>query len=257
MHDSGEGKENEVDLNDDVFDVRPFIICHTQTSLNGKARGPFQQTAAGQAARLLYDETLTAFMAPAWLIGADELGTNQWDATTNSLDDSGAEVPQDFHAPSTTGEGYAVVLTADETIGFETGVLEHPGRPTADVIAVVTENVSPFYLRHLRDRGISYLTAGAESVDLTTAVQKLRSAFGIEALVVLGGPEVNGAFLNAELVDEISLVICPAIDAALDAPSIFLRPSSLDELSPTSFDLVSAQALEGGLLWTRYRTVRQ
>jgi riboflavin biosynthesis pyrimidine reductase len=40
-------------------------------------------------------------------------------------------------------------------------------------------------------------------------------------LLVEGGGGANGAFLRAGLIDEISLVICPAIDGANGAPSVF------------------------------------
>jgi riboflavin biosynthesis pyrimidine reductase len=40
-------------------------------------------------------------------------------------------------------------------------------------------------------------------------------------LLVEGGGGANGTFFRAGLIDEISLVICPAVDGAKGAPSAF------------------------------------
>jgi riboflavin biosynthesis pyrimidine reductase len=65
----------------------------------------------------------------------------------------------------------------------------------------------------------------------------------------------NGAFLRAGLIDEISLVICPAVDGAKGAPTVFY---SRDEdggapASLRSITLESSQVPEGGAVWLRYR----
>ena len=49
----------------------------------------------------------------------------------------------------------------------------------------------------------------------------LNRTLGIEHLLLEGGGGSNGAFLRAGLIDEISLAICPAVDGAKGAPSIF------------------------------------
>jgi riboflavin biosynthesis pyrimidine reductase len=61
--------------------------------------------------------------------------------------------------------------------------------------------------------------------------------------------------LRAGLIDEISLAICPAVDGAKGAPSIF---DSSDEdagiAAPIrSMTLASCEVLEGGAVWLRYR----
>ena len=56
-------------------------------------------------------------------------------------------------------------------------------------------------------------------------------------------------------IDEISLVICPAVDGAKGAPSVF-HSGDKDAGVPApvrSMTLETSQELEGGAVWLRYR----
>jgi hypothetical protein len=43
----------------------------------------------------------------------------------------------------------------------------------------------------------------------------------VKRLLLEGGGGANGAFLRAGLVDELHLTLCPAVDGATGAPSVF------------------------------------
>jgi len=49
----------------------------------------------------------------------------------------------------------------------------------------------------------------------------LNRELGVKRLILEGDGVSNGAFPVGGLVDEISLIVCPAIDGAKGAPSIF------------------------------------
>jgi riboflavin biosynthesis pyrimidine reductase len=57
------------------------------------------------------------------------------------------------------------------------------------------------------------------------------------------------------LVDELNLILCPAVDGAKGAPSVFDSPEAeTDERAPvTAMALESSRALEGGAMLLRYR----
>ena len=57
----------------------------------------------------------------------------------------------------------------------------------------------------LGEKGISYFVSGKSSVDLANAVNRLGEHFGIRTLLLEGGGHVNGAFLEAGLVDHLTL----------------------------------------------------
>ncbi len=107
----------------------------------------------------------------------------------------------------------------------------------------------------LRERGISYIVAGTASVDLVRAVDLPGEHFGIRTLLLEGGGHINGAFLQAGLVDEISLLLMPGIDGRHDIPAVF------DGLSPTReeavpLELKSVEKRGKGALWIRYKVLR-
>lgn len=63
------------------------------------------------------------------------------------------------------------------------------------------------------------------------------------------------ASIDGRLIDEISLAICPAVDGAKGAPSVFDSADKDSELrAPVAqISLESCEALEGGAVWLRYR----
>ena len=89
------------------------------------------------------------------------------------------------------------------------------------LVCVVSEQVPEDYLAMLREKGISYIVSGKSSVDLANAVNRLGEHFGIRTLLLEGGGHVNGAFLEAGLVDEVSLLVVPGIDGRHDIPAVF------------------------------------
>src|SRR5678815_4191797 len=62
------------------------------------------------------------------------------------------------------------------------------------LICVVSERAPADYLTMLRERGISYVVAVEESVDLAGALNQLGEHLGIRTLLLEGGGHINGAF---------------------------------------------------------------
>jgi len=120
---------------------------------------------------------------------------------------------------------------------------------------VLTEQVTDAHLAGLRKDGVSYIFAGEQELDLALALEILNRELGVKRLLVEGGGGTNGAFLRAGLIDEISLAICPAVDGAKGAPSVF-DSSDKNAGAPApirAMTLESTQVLEGGAVWLRYR----
>ena len=77
-------------------------------------------------------------------------------------------------------------------------------------IEVITESVDPRFITYLKSKGICYMFAGKDDLDLNLFLDKL-SLLGIKIFMLCGGPQLNSLFIAKDLVDEISLVICPGI----------------------------------------------
>lgn len=120
------------------------------------------------------------------------------------------------------------------------------------VVAVLQENVSNQYIAHLRQAGVSYIFAGKDRLDLPLAVQKMKAQFGIETMLLSGGGIVDMAFLQAGLIDEISLVIPPVIDGGLNLASAFDDSPFAGQHSPVALRLIDVQRIEEDGLWLRY-----
>ena len=113
------------------------------------------------------------------------------------------------------------------------------------------------HLAGLRADGVSYLFAGTTSLNLPEALETLWRDLGVKRLLLQGGGVTNGAFLRAGLIDEISLIIFPAVDGAQGAPSVFdSSEEDAGQMAPVrSVTLDNHQVLESGAVWLRY-TVR-
>lgn len=99
----------------------------------------------------------------------------------------------------------------------------------------------------------SYLFAGADHLDLTLALEKLTWYYGIKRLLLQGGGLVDGSFANEDLVDELSLVVAPAIDCGSSQPTAFETGDFLGgPITPVAYRLKEVERLEGDGLWMRY-----
>jgi 5-amino-6-(5-phosphoribosylamino)uracil reductase len=123
------------------------------------------------------------------------------------------------------------------------------------IVAVLGDKVSDNYLTELREDGISYLFAGPDGTDLPLALEELSRAFQIDTLLLEGGGKINGAFLKAGLIDEISLLVYPGIDGLAGIPTIFDFVGGEEEQPAAGQSLrhISTETLEGGMVWLRYR----
>ena len=103
----------------------------------------------------------------------------------------------------------------------------------------------------LRQQGISWIAAGKDETDLTQAVEILSKEFGVERLAVVGGGIINGAFLKAGLLDEVSVVVGAGIDGRKGMTAVF---DGIDDPSfPTTIlKLNSVERIGDNSVWLRY-----
>src|SRR3954471_4430290 len=147
-------------------------------------------------------------------------------------------------------KAYGVVLDAHGKIGW--GRSDIGGDP---IVVVLSEKVSDAHLAGLRSEGVSYIFAGNADLDLPLILDILDRELGVKRLLLEGGGGANGAFLRAGFVDELHLILCPAVDGAKGAPSVFdSADAEADCRAPVvSMTLENSQALEGGAMLLQYR----
>lgn len=124
-----------------------------------------------------------------------------------------------------------------------------------DIAVVLPESATDEYLAHLRKAGVSYLFGGRDGMDMRVAMATLATTFGVKRLSLQGGGIIDGAMLQAGLLDEISIAMYPGIDGLGGAPSTFHyiggatdRPARGQRL-----ELSEAETYDNGIVWLRYK----
>lgn len=129
---------------------------------------------------------------------------------------------------------------------------ENPG---GHILHLVSHAAPPEALAFLRRERIPYLVGGREHVDLLEALRKLRTLLGVRAMRLWGGGTLNGAMLRAGLIDEVHLILKPALIGGRRTPTLADGDDLADDERPAVLELVSARPQEHGFLWLHYRVV--
>ena len=229
---------------------RPNIICHMVTSIDGKVTGEFLSQVESQPAEEHYYQINRESRAEAYACGRvtmEESFTGGWYPDLTPFAEATAD--RTDHIAERSARRYAVAFDRRGRLGWKGPriVDEDPGYGDAHIIEVLCEEgPTDAYLAYLQSVGVSYVFAGERDLDLNLALEKLRTLFSIQTLLLEGGSEINGAFLRAGAVDELSLVQAPVIAGAAGKP-LFDRSEIME------FEMGSADVLDGGVLWLRYR----
>ena len=229
--------------------MKPQVICLMACSVDGRTlpslwrpKGP--KGSAGDVFERVHDE----LAGDAWLIGRV---TGQEFAKGRPYPASAKEsFPREPWFARRHAKAYGVVLDTHGKIAW--GRSDIGGDP---IVMVLSETVSDAHLAGLRSEGVSYIFAGESQLDLALALDILNHELGVKRLLLEGGGGTNGAFLRAGLVDELNLVLCPAVDGAKGAPSVFdSTEAEAGQRAPvTAMSLENSKALEGGVVLLRYR----
>lgn len=226
--------------------MRPYIICHMLSSVDGKIDGAALAAVTGPGE---YEATGARLGGDAWICGRTTMQQHFAEDEPFVPVANTPAGPQPVFV-ARRAKSYAIAVDTLGKLRWAGGDLDGD-----HLICVVSERAPEDYLAMLRERGISYIVSGQSSVDLAGAVSQLGEHFGIRTLLLEGGGHINGAFLEAGLVDEVSLLLVPGIDGRHDIPAVF------DGVSPAKkaavpLKLKSVERRERDALWIRYEVVR-
>lgn len=222
--------------------TRPYVICHMIPSLDGRI--VFRDWKLENATRE-YENTAETFDADAWIIGRISMEPYAGKARVPARR-SRARIPRrDFIAPH-AAESYAIAIDPSGKLRWTRSDIdgEH-------VITILTRRVSDAHLAFLRDKGITYLFGGETRIDLGSVLRRLRSEFGIRRLLLEGGGTINGSFLAADLVDELSILIAPVADGSVGTPTLF--DAGNGTIPARRLKLLSLERRRNDIVWLRYR----
>lgn len=143
--------------------------------------------------------------------------------------------------------GYAIGVDTRGTLLWDDNTTELFGRP---LLMILSEQASQEYLEYLKSKNISYITTGSNGIDLPSAMETLRTVFGVERLAVVGGGNINGSMLDQGLIDEVSMMYGYGIDGRAGMAAAFDgRPK---ERKPVRLTFKSVEEHDG-IVWMRYQ----
>ena len=220
---------------------KPHVICLMASSVDGRTLSN-RWRPEGAVGNLLAGD--------AWLVGRV---TGQEFAKGKPYPPSKEAFLREPWFARRDAKAYGVVLDAHGKIGW--GRSDIGGDP---IVVVLSEKVSDAHLAGLRSEGVSYIFAGNSDLDLPLILDILDRELSVKRLLLEGGGGANVAnvaFLRAGLVDELHLILCPAVDGAKGAPSVFdSADAEADCRAPlVSMALENSRALEGGAMLLQYR----
>jgi len=225
---------------------RPYVICHMVPSLDGRIVTKGWKLPSSMYSD--YERTAQTFDADAWIIGRISMEPYAGKARVPARKVK-QPIPRTDFIARRDAESYAIALDPSGKLTWRSSSIDEE-----HVITVLTEQVSDDYLAFLQSKGVSYLFGGKTDLNLKRVLEKLRKEFGIKRLLLEGGGKINGSFLEADLIDELSVLVAPVADGAVGTPSLF---DAREGKGPARhLKLISFEKRKGDLVWLRYKLKR-
>ena len=228
--------------------MRPYIICHMLTSIDGKVTGKFLLDEKINSAIEHYYEINRKLKCDGFICGRVTMEESFTNHQKIDLSKFTMEKVEKVDYVSKKHDFYAIAFDRFGKLGWKEPFIKDNdiGYDNAHIIEVLTEKVSDAYLSYLKSIGVSYIFAGKEDIDIKLALKKLFELFNIKKLLLEGGSIINGAFAKVNLIDELSLVVAPITGKKEDYPLFY--DSNIEK-----FKLYEACKLKDNVVYLSYK----
>lgn len=198
---------------------RAKVIIHMYTSIDGKIDGDWMDLPGCKISGDYYDNILFQ-MGNANANGSNTVvmfaAKGHPDLSKYKTDG----IEYDDWIPDVKSDTWDVSFDRKGRAGWEKNYFEYGGKKSR-AIEVITKLASKEYMAFLRSMEIPYIVCGEDEINFEESLKKIKKYFGIENMILGGGALINGAFLKAGLVDEISIVIGPYVCGNSDIKGTF------------------------------------
>jgi len=228
--------------------MKPHVICHMMVSLDGRIH-PSRWTDSPEGDRkdwtTLYEHLHGTLRGDAWLVGRVTMAEMSKGAPHPPATPGTVERPHHF-ARRDAGT-FAIAFDRSGKLHFNKADVggDH-------VVVLLGPGVPDAHLAELANDGVSYVVAADDQMDPRPLFELLGRELGIKRLLLEGGGNVNGSMLAAGVVDEISLLVAPAIDGALGITGVFEVPEAAGLKGRARLRLASCESLAHGVVHLRY-----
>lgn len=233
--------------------MRPRIICHMISSIDGRLLvdrwSPSATPGYDTDSQVnMYYKAAAKLKNNGWIIGRETM-ERHFAKSVSRPAKSVEPVPRKAFVGNRADRNLAIVFDSKGRLHYASDTIDGD-----HLVVVLGTTISDNYLAELRQQGTSYVFAGPDGRDLPRAIDTLGRVFKVESLLLEGGGIINGAFLKAGLIDEISLLIYPGIDGLAGMPSIFEYIGKDTDAPAAGQSLVhkATKTLLGGVVWLRY-----
>lgn len=220
---------------------RPHIICHMMTSLDGRIDCAMTEQLRGVEEYYATLNQLNVLTTVSGRVTAElELALpGKFAAATHT------PVGQEAFSKKVDADGYEVIVDTKGTLLWpDASGMDKP------YLIITSEQASKEYLSYLDGQNISWIAVGEKRIDLARATEILAEQFGVTRMGVVGGPLINTAFLEAGLLDEISIVIGAGIDGRGGMSAVF--DGRGENQAVRALQLEKVEAFDSGAVWLRY-----
>ena len=126
-----------------------------------------------------------------------------------------------------------------------------------DVVVLCSQATPSDYLDYLNGLHITYFISGRDKVDLRAGLEALELKHGVKTVRVDSGGTLNGLLLREGLVDEVSLLLSPALVGGTSSKSSFRAPDLTTPDGVIPLRLIHAGRLDGDHVWLRYEVLKR
>ena len=223
----------------------PHVILYNAVSLDGRITG-------FNADIELYYELASKWDIDAVLMGSNTIltGLNAKPGETRGEDLEYINREKDPEDP----RPYLVVPDSKGQIRIWNEVFKMPY--LRDIVVLCSKITPQEYLSFLKERNIDYIVAGKDQVDLTLALERLNSEYGVKSIRVDSGGILNGALLQAGLADEFHVLIHPELVGSTNHGSIFQTPDLSSSDDVIKLKLTHVEKLKEEIIWLKYDIIK-
>ena len=227
--------------------MKPYVISHMMMSVDGRIDCPMVDKISGEE----YYTALDSFGVSSKLSGRVTAALECSAVEREAEPYAGAPLESESINKAADSDAYTIVV---DTHGrLQISAAEADGHP---LLVVMSQDVPQEHLQALRDAHVSFIAVGNGAIDLARALELLGSEFGVKRLVVVGGGNINGGFLEAGLIDEVSVMVAAGIDGRRGETAVFDGCHWKGAL-PYRLKLQSVEQVEGTeTIWIRYQCLK-